>query len=211
MCIRDRGGFCEVAVSARLQLGRMQLSREAITTAAVNILDAYGLADVSMRRVATTLGVAPGALYWHIENKQELIASMAAAIVAPVVASPPEDPRALAAALRSAVLSVRDGAEVVMSAIGQPEAQVGRDLAETFSRVVAAWSGQRSSARNVRATASGLLHLTLGAAAVQQSAEQLADATGAERDDDAEAAAEHATAVELMLGGLGCTTISRHD
>lgn len=40
----------------------MQLSRETITAAALSILGEYGLGDVSMRRVATALGVAPGAL-----------------------------------------------------------------------------------------------------------------------------------------------------
>ena len=59
----------------------MQLSRERITEAALGLLAEYGLADVSMRRVASTLGVAPGALYWHIANKQELIACLGEAIV----------------------------------------------------------------------------------------------------------------------------------
>ena len=59
----------------------MQLTRERITEAALAILAEYGLADVSMRRVATSLSVAPGALYWHISNKQELIATMAEEIV----------------------------------------------------------------------------------------------------------------------------------
>lgn len=182
----------------------MQLSREAITAAALEILGTYGLADVSMRRLATTLGVAPGALYWHIENKQELVASMAAAIAAPVVENPPADPEALCAALRRAVLGVQDGAEVVVTAIGQPEAQVGGALSETFTRVVAGVAGNQASARDVRAAAHGLIHLTLGAAAVQQSGRQLAQATGeagaaaGERD----AAAEHAAAVRLMLRGL---------
>lgn len=99
----------------------MQLSREAITSTALEILRTYGLADVSMRRVATTLGVAPGALYWHIENKQELIASLAAEIVAPATNTPPADPEQLCAQLRHDVLAVRDGAEVVLAAIGQPD------------------------------------------------------------------------------------------
>ena len=51
---------------ARLQCGRMQLSPERITDAALAILAEYGLGDVSMRRVAAALGVAPGALYWHL-------------------------------------------------------------------------------------------------------------------------------------------------
>ena len=70
----------------------MQLTRERITEAALAILAKYGLADVSMRRVATSLSVAPGALYWHISNKQELIASMAEEIVQVLINGPLPDP-----------------------------------------------------------------------------------------------------------------------
>ena len=66
----------------------MQLSRERITKAALEILAGYGLADVSMRRVASSLSVAPAALYWHIANKQELIAAMGLAIVQPLIDDP---------------------------------------------------------------------------------------------------------------------------
>ena len=65
----------------------MQLSRPVIARAALDILKSYGLADVSMRRVAGSLGVAPGALYWHIDSKQALIAAMADEIIAPVLLS----------------------------------------------------------------------------------------------------------------------------
>ena len=60
------------------------LSRESISRQGLAILDEYGLADVTMRRVASALGVAPGALYWHISNKQELIAGIATLIIAPI-------------------------------------------------------------------------------------------------------------------------------
>ena len=107
----------------------MQLSRERITGAALGILREYGLADVSMRRVATTLGVAPGALYWHVANKQELIATVAEAIVQPLLDGPVPDPAALSRQLRELMLGVRDGAEVVVAAVGQPDSQVRDDLA----------------------------------------------------------------------------------
>ena len=65
----------------------MQLSRDSITDTALGILAEFGLADVSMRRIASSLGVAPGALYWHVESKQELVAWMAEAILAPLLLS----------------------------------------------------------------------------------------------------------------------------
>lgn len=69
----------------------MQLHREAIIDAATTLLNTYGLADVTMRRVASSLGVAPGALYWHIANKQALIAALAEDIIAPVADSTLEE------------------------------------------------------------------------------------------------------------------------
>ena len=188
-----------------LQWLSMQLSREAIVDTALDILSQYGLADVSMRRIAGVLGVAPGALYWHIENKQELIAALADAIIAPVVIAPPEDPEALCAALWDHVLTTRDGAEIVISAIGQPDASVRRTLEETFASVVRKAAPKGASISDATVAANGLLHLTLGAAAVQQSATQLATATGERglRPVD-EAAAEHAAAVKLLLTGMKC-------
>ncbi|MBB2921943.1 TetR family transcriptional regulator [Cellulomonas cellasea] len=60
----------------------MSLSRVQVVAAALEILDEYGLGDLTMRRLATSLGVQPGALYWHVANKQALLAEVADAIVA---------------------------------------------------------------------------------------------------------------------------------
>jgi hypothetical protein len=46
------------------------------------ILDAYGLGDLSMRRLAERLGVKAGALYWHVANKQSLLAAVSDEILA---------------------------------------------------------------------------------------------------------------------------------
>lgn len=52
----------------------MQLRRGDVLDGAMAILDEFGLADLTMRRLATSLGVQPGALYWHFPNKQTLLA-----------------------------------------------------------------------------------------------------------------------------------------
>lgn len=49
------------------------LSREAIVAAAVEELDAHGLAALSMRKLATRLGVAPMSLYWHVPTKDAVL------------------------------------------------------------------------------------------------------------------------------------------
>lgn len=147
----------------------MQLSRESISHAALGILDTYGLADVTMRRVASTLGVAPGALYWHIENKQELISAIATLIVGSLVDAPGTEtltPDELCARLRGVLLAHRDGAEVVISAMSQPESPVAATLSgmmlEAVERDAAAHgANEGASASALRAAADGLLYLTL--------------------------------------------------
>ena len=96
----------------------MQLRRSDVLDGAVAILDEYGLADLTMRRLAGSLNVQPGALYWHFPNKQTLLGAVADRILepleAPVVAvNWDEQLKELAHRLRDALLSHRDGAELV--------------------------------------------------------------------------------------------------
>lgn len=89
----------------------MALTRDQIVGAALGILREYGLADLSMRRLARDLDVQPGALYWHVKNKQELLTVIAGRILESVDEA--ASVRGLAVSIRGALLSVRDGAEVV--------------------------------------------------------------------------------------------------
>ncbi|MFE0465137.1 GntR family transcriptional regulator [Kitasatospora sp. NPDC058965] len=66
------------------------LSRDRIVQAAVTVADAEGLGPVSMRRVATELGVAPMALYRHVASKEELVDLMADRMLAGVPLPPAE-------------------------------------------------------------------------------------------------------------------------
>lgn len=52
---------------------RAQLTREGIVEAALRVLDSEGAAGLSMRRLADELGSGPGAIYWHVANKEQLI------------------------------------------------------------------------------------------------------------------------------------------
>ncbi len=53
-----------------------ELSREAIVDRAIAIADVEGLEAVSIRRLGQQFGVTPMALYWHVQNKDELLAAM---------------------------------------------------------------------------------------------------------------------------------------
>jgi AcrR family transcriptional regulator len=52
------------------------LSRAAIVDAAMKVLDAKGLAAVTMRRVADELGTGPASLYAHVADKDEMVAAV---------------------------------------------------------------------------------------------------------------------------------------
>src|SRR5215470_8366774 len=52
---------------------RELISRDAIVTAAVQLLDREGLAALSMRRLAEELGTGAASLYWHVGSKDGLL------------------------------------------------------------------------------------------------------------------------------------------
>lgn len=80
----------------RREVREAELSRERIVWAAVRIADAEGLGAVSMRRIASGLGVATMALYRHVDTKDELVLEMADVVLGEVAlpAVPPEGWRA---------------------------------------------------------------------------------------------------------------------
>jgi TetR/AcrR family tetracycline transcriptional repressor len=90
------------------------MNRDDIVTGALEVLDSWGLEYTSMRRVAGALDVQPSALYHHVANKQTLLGLMADRIVAGVGVN--ADLVDTSHRLREAMLSVRDGAEVVATA-----------------------------------------------------------------------------------------------
>ncbi|MEU9990651.1 TetR/AcrR family transcriptional regulator [Streptomyces sp. NPDC048045] len=49
------------------------LDRERITAVSVRLLDAEGLAKVSMRRLAAELNVTAMSLYWYVDTKEDLL------------------------------------------------------------------------------------------------------------------------------------------
>ncbi|MFB7906480.1 TetR/AcrR family transcriptional regulator C-terminal domain-containing protein [Kitasatospora sp. NPDC056076] len=60
----------------RAKGGERELGRERIVAVAVQVADAEGLAALSMRRIATELGVATMSLYRHVPGKDELLRLM---------------------------------------------------------------------------------------------------------------------------------------
>ena len=103
----------------------MKIRREQIIDTAVSLLDRDGLDGVTLRKVAAELHVYVGALYWHVQNKQELLDEMANALLseyfAQVEGPTPEQDwsdwlQGICQLLRQAMLAHREGARVVAGA-----------------------------------------------------------------------------------------------
>jgi TetR/AcrR family transcriptional regulator, tetracycline repressor protein len=55
---------------------RTRLTKQVVVERALALGDAEGLEALTIRRLATALGVTPMALYWHFRNKEELLAGL---------------------------------------------------------------------------------------------------------------------------------------
>ncbi|GAA5184430.1 tetracycline resistance transcriptional repressor TetR(A) [Rugosimonospora acidiphila] len=131
----------------------MRLSGSDVRAAALDLLDEVGLDRLTMRGLATALGVQNGATYWHFKSKQALLEAMADAMLAGVAddLSPlaPWDRRVaeLAHRLRRALLSRRDGGRLfatsffpLPNALAYGEALVGALLGAGLPARDAAWT-----------------------------------------------------------------------
>ncbi|GGH34990.1 TetR family transcriptional regulator [Microbacterium album] len=172
--------------------------REAIVDTALRLLEETGLPDLSMRRLAAALGVQPSALYWHFENKQSLLAAVADRIVGSA-AGAGRDPTAVALALRDALLSHRDGAEIVLSTYA-----LGLASDDALSRLAAALERDVEPAR-ARTAATVLLQFVLGHASLVQQRIQAARFgayPAAEAEVARSTADEFAHGLRMLLAGL---------
>ncbi|EMD25948.1 TetR/AcrR family transcriptional regulator [Amycolatopsis azurea] len=85
------------------------LSRERIVEAAVALLDADGERGLTFRTLTERLATGPGAIYWHLANKGELLDAATDSVIAdaltaePGVGSPQDEIRAVALGLFEAI------------------------------------------------------------------------------------------------------------
>jgi AcrR family transcriptional regulator len=187
----------------------MALSREQIVDAAMAILRSYGLASLSMRNLAKNLGVQPGALYWHVTSKQDLLVLLADRILATTTPARTDqvgarsdwsDARQAALDIRTALTSVKDGAEVVSVA----QALNPRQLAplQRLRDTLPADLSLRQAEWGVRA----LTHYILGAVAEEQThAELILAGVAASEELTAYTTEAFIFGVDAFLRGLGAT------
>lgn len=186
----------------------MQLHKPDVVDAATAILDSYGVADLTMRRLARELNVSPGALYWHFANKQELLGAVADRILESAdtdaeIFAWRDRIHEICAALRNALLSHTDGAELVSCsfAAGQSArtAAIVAQLTEAARDAGVAEQDAQPAARTV-------MYYVLGFTVDEQSRLQW-DAAGALTDEQsvlmADTGREFTFGLQLLVDGLG--------
>ena len=165
------------------------LSREGIVDAAIEILDSSGEAGLTFRALSERLATGPGALYWHIADKSDLLTAACDAIVArameaPMTAATPQ------ATIRAIAVGLFDAIDV-HPWVGSTLTRVagGAPMVRIVERV-----GQQVDALGVPhekqwATVSALLHFIVGVAGQNAANAQVARAQGADRSEFLEAMA----------------------
>lgn len=185
----------------------MQLHKPDVVDAATAILDNYGIADLTMRRLARELNVSPGALYWHFANKQELLGAVADQILRPAHIDTRrlgwrERIHEICRVLRDALLSHTDGAELVSSSLaaGQSVATVGivEQLTEAALEAGVAADDAEPAARTV-------IYYVLGFTVDEQSRLQW-DAAGALSEEQSvltrDTSRQFAFGLQVLVDGL---------
>ncbi len=178
----------------------MSNNRADVLRAARGILTEHSLADLSMRRLASEVGVRPNALYWHFPNKQSLLAALADDILGDIGPTDPDqswDGRlaAIAVGMRAALLAVPDSAEVVSSAWASGLAT--RTVADDLTDV--AISGGLT-ARDARGVATAICQLIIGLTIEEQTRAQM-ERLGVIGPSGRDFAAEFDDALGVLLDG----------
>ncbi len=185
-----------------------------ILDAAAALLDDGGLPALAMRRIATRLGVQQSALYWHFDNKQQLLGALADRILTEFTATSPrhrdwqERVTVLSERLRRALLAHRDGAELVATAYAFG---LGGDAPR--QAYLRALTGAGLPPEDARIATSVLVHYVLGYVTSEQQQRQAAELGAIDPDisrggDDARSAAAPSAeagfhdGIALILGGI---------
>ena len=154
------------ATTKRTQRRADALSKERIVEAAIEILDAEGESALTFRALTARLATGSGAIYWHVANKNDLLAATTNDVIARVMtevasgAEPGEAIRAIALGVfdaidahpwvgaqlarepwHSAMLQIFEGIGEQLGALGVPE-RAQFDCASALLNYILGLAGQ---------------------------------------------------------------------
>ena len=178
----------------------MRYHRADVVERAIGVLDVYGLADLTMRRLGAELGVQPSALYHHFANKQTLLAAVADEILARGRRGSrpgPWDERVVAvcAELRDAMLAYRDGAELVATVYA-----FGLGAAAPYDEIAAALADGGLDADVACTAGRTLLHFVSGHVSDEQTHLQAGSAGAI--DDQPRPVSDFALGLAIVMDGI---------
>lgn len=143
---------------------RDALTLDRIVAAAVDLLDAEGVAGLTMRRLAERLAVAPPTLYWHVKTKDDVLDLAVDAIFAevPVPTGPwREAVRALVLSWRATMLRHPWSPPL----LGRPA--LGPNVLERTEFLQSALSSAGFSGVHLATATHGLANFAIGSALTQ--------------------------------------------
>ena len=190
------------------------LSKASIVQAALDLLDQAGLDGLTVRAVASRLGVQAPALYWHVRSKQDLLDEMGTEIWrrigAELAALPPELPWrqgmiAFATITRRRLLAHRDGAKV-FSGTYLTDAGVLESQEAGLARMTA----QGFTLADIVRAYSLLYNFTIGFCIEEQAAAQAA-AAGDDRSSLSRRAARPDSDAHPLGAGAGAEILADPD
>jgi AcrR family transcriptional regulator len=148
---------------------RTPLTRALIVEAALTLLERDGLANVSMRKLAQELGTGAASLYWHVGDKEELLALLLDRIVRDAEVPDPdpenwqEQVKELMRAGRRNLQRHRDGAQLSLGRV-----PVGPNSLPVMERYLAVLAAAKLPKR-VIGYASDMFSLYVGGFAYEES------------------------------------------
>ncbi|WNV10696.1 TetR/AcrR family transcriptional regulator [Tardiphaga sp. 709] len=165
------------------------LTRDRIIEASIAILDGSGEDGLTFRALSERLATGPGAIYWHVPNKGELLTAACDAIIARTLKAPlvGATPQAIIRALALDMFDAIDAHPWVGSALTRAPGQL--PMVRILERI-----GRQVSALGVPdeqqwATVGALLNYILGVGAQNAANGQLGRMRGIDRSDFLDAVA----------------------
>lgn len=117
---------CSMVKTGSIERRKISLTRDRIIAAAVALLDEVGESGLTFQALSRSLATGPGAIYWHIDSKSDLVIAACDAVMARAMTAiaPAATPEATIRDLALAMFDTIDAHPWVGSALQQAPGQM---------------------------------------------------------------------------------------